>query len=208
MMSREAGPRGPVKSPLDFAGGVFLLVLAVLGFAGGFNLPTGTLSGIGSGLLPKTLAILIAAFGVLLIVQGLLSQGDSLEQWHLRGPAYVLGSVVVFALLIRGSTLNFGGILGVPLLATIKVPGLGLIIAGPLSVIIAAFADKDTRPVEIVIYSIVITLLSGLMFKELLNLPIPFDPAGLIPAPIDDAYVGARSAIMHGLAAIKNLFAY
>src|SRR5262245_19352113 len=124
MMSREAGPRGPVKSPLDFAGGLFLLVLAVLGFAGGFNLATGPLSGIGSGLLPKTLAILIAAFGVLLIVQGLLSEGDSLERWHLRGPAYVLGSVVVFALLIRGSTLNFGGILGIPLLATVKIPSL------------------------------------------------------------------------------------
>jgi hypothetical protein len=208
MMSRGAGPRGPVKSPLDFAGGLFLLALAVVGFAGGFNLPTGTLSGIGSGLLPKTLAVLIAAFGILLLVQGLLFEGDQLERWHLRGPVYVLGSVIVFALLIRGSTLNFGGVLGIPLLATVKVPGLGLIVAGPLSVIIAAFADRETRPVEIVVYSIAITLLSGLMFKELLNLPIPFDPAGLIPAPIDDAYAGARSAIVHGLGAIKNLFAY
>jgi hypothetical protein len=204
----RTGPRGPVRSPLDFAGGLFLLVLAVVGFAGAFNLPTGTLSGIGSGLLPKTLAVLIAAFGVLLVVQGFLFEGDSLEQWHLRGPVYVLGSVVVFALVIRGSTLNFGGILGIPLLATVKVPSLGLIIAGPLAVIIAAFADKSTRPVEIVVYSVVITLLSGLMFKELLNLPIPFDPAGLIPAPIDDAYAGTRSAIIHGLAAIKNVFAY
>jgi hypothetical protein len=46
------------------------------------------------------------------------------------------------------------------------------------------------------------------MFKELLNLPIPFDPAGLIPAPIDDGYAALRSAISHGIAAIKNLFAY
>ncbi|HEY7552134.1 MAG TPA: hypothetical protein VH913_21740, partial [Hyphomicrobiaceae bacterium] len=63
----ETDPRGSVKSPLDLAGGLFLVVLAVIGFAGAFNLPTGTLSGIGSGLLPKTLAVLIAAFGVLLI---------------------------------------------------------------------------------------------------------------------------------------------
>src|SRR5262245_47977129 len=109
MTSRALGARfrGLVKSPLDCAGGVFLLALAALGFAGAFNLPTGTLSGIGSGLLPKTVAILVAAFGVLLIAQSLLFEGDTLERWHLRGPVFVLGAVVVFALLIRGSTLNF-----------------------------------------------------------------------------------------------------
>jgi hypothetical protein len=208
MMPGEADTRGPVKSPLDFAGGLFLLAIAVLGFGGAFNLPTGTLSGIGSGLLPKTLAVLVGAFGVLLMVQGLLFEGDRLERWNLRGPVFVLGAVLVFALLIRGSTLNFGGILGIPLLATVKVPGLGLVVAGPLAVIISAFADKSTRPVEIVVYAVIITMLSGLMFKELLNLPIPFDPAGLIPAPIDDGYAGVRSAIVHGIAAIKNLFAY
>jgi hypothetical protein len=204
----ETGPGGPVKSPLDLAGGLFLVALAVIGFAGAFNLPTGTLSGIGSGLLPKTVAVLIAAFGVLLIVHAFLFEGDRLEQWHLRGPLFVLGGVVAFALFIRGSTLTFGDIFGIPVLATVKVPGLGLIVAGPLAVIISAFADRSTRPVEIVVYAVVITLLSGLLFKEFLNLPIPFDPAGLIPAPIDSAYAGARSAILYGLAAIKNLFTF
>jgi hypothetical protein len=207
MMSREGSSRGLVKSPLDVAGGVFLLALAALGFAGGFNLPTGTLSGIGSGLLPKSVAVLIGAFGVLLIVQGLLSDGDRLEQWHLRGPVFVLGAVLVFALVIRGSTLNFGGILGIPVLASVKIPGLGLIVAGPLSVVIASLGEKSTRPLEIVIFAIVMTVLSGILFKELLNLPIPFDPAGLIPEPVYHAYVGAKSAVGHTLALVKNLFA-
>jgi putative tricarboxylic transport membrane protein len=205
MMSREASSRGLVRSPLDVGGGLFLLALAVLGFAGGFNLPTGTLSGIGSGLLPKSVAVLIAAFGVLLIVQGLLFEGDRLEQWHLRGPVFVLGAVILFALVIRGSTLNFGGILGIPVLASVKIPGLGLIVAGPLSVIVSSFAEKSTKPSEIVIFAIIMTLLSGILFKELLNLPIPFDPAGLIPEPFYAAYTGTKSAIAHAVAAIKNL---
>ena len=204
----ETGPRGSVKSPLDLAGGLFLVALAVIGFAGAFNLPTGTLSGIGSGPVPQTVEVLIAAFGVLLIANAFLYEGDRLEQWHLRGPLFVLGGVVAFALLIRGSTLTFGDIFGIPVLATVKVPGLGLIVAGPLAVIISAFADRSTRPVEIVVYAVVITLLSGLLFKEFLNLPIPFDPAGLIPAPIDNAYAGARSVILHGVAAVKNLFTF
>ena len=87
MTSQLARDRaGLVKSPLDLGGGVFLLCLAALGYAGGFNLPFGTLSGIGSGLLPKVVATLVAAFGVLLIVNSLMFEGDRLERWHLRGP--------------------------------------------------------------------------------------------------------------------------
>jgi hypothetical protein len=205
-MSRESAPRGMVKSPLDVAGGVFLLALAAIGFAGGFNLPTGTLSGIGSGLLPKTVAVLIAAFGVFLVVQGLLFEGDSLEKWHLRGPVYVLGGVVLFAMVIRGSTLNFGGVLGIPVLASVHIPALGLIVGGPLAVIVSSLAEKSTRPLEIVLFAIIMTMLSGILFKELLNLPIPFDPAGLVPAWINAVYVGIKSAIAHAFAAGKNLF--
>jgi hypothetical protein len=207
MMSREAGSRGLVKSPLDVGGGLFLIALAAIGLAGGFNLPTGTLSGIGSGLLPRSVAVLVAAFGMLLIVQGLLFEGDRLEQWHLRGPVFVLGAVLIFAILIRGSTLNFGGILGIPVLASVKVPGLGLIVAGPLAVIVSSLAERSTRPGEVVVFAIILTLLCGILFKELLNLPIPFDPMGLVPAPVNHAYVGAKLTIFHAFTDIKNLLA-
>jgi hypothetical protein len=205
--SPEARARGFVKSPFDFAGGLFLLSLAALGLAGGFNLPTGTLSGIGSGLMPRVVAILVGAFGVLLIVQALLYEGNRLERWHVRGPVFVLGAVLVFAVVIRGSTLNFGGILGIPLLATIKVPALGLIVGGPLAVIISSFASSETRPLEIAVFSVIMTLLCGLLFKELLNLPIPFDPAGLIPDPIYRAYLGIKSSLAAAFDVIKSLFA-
>jgi hypothetical protein len=197
---------GLLKSPLDFASGLFLIGLALLGFAGGFNLPFGTLSGIGSGLLPKVVATLVAAFGVLLIAQAFVFDGDRLERWHLRGPVFVLGAVLVFAMLIRGATLTLGGFAWLPAVASVKVPPLGLIVAGPLSVIISSFADKDTRPLEVVVFGIIMTLLCGLLFKELLNLPIPFDPAGIIPEPINHAYAGVKSAIGLFFTGIKRLF--
>jgi hypothetical protein len=197
--------RGLVKSPLDFAGGIFLIALAALGFAGGFNLPFGTLSGIGSGLMPKVVATLVGAFGVLLLLQGLVWEGDRLDRWHARGPVFVLGAVLVFATVIRGSTLTLGGFAGLPALASVKIPPLGLIVAGPLAVMFSSFADKDTRPVEVVVFSLVMTLLCGLLFKELLSLPIPFDPAGLIPEPISHIYAGAKSALGLIFGSIKNL---
>jgi hypothetical protein len=176
--------RGILKSPLDFGGGLFLIGLAIVGFVGGFSLPFGQLSGIGSGLMPKTVAALVAAFGVLLLVQSLFMSGDRLEAWAVRGPIFVLGGVLVFAATIRP---------------------WGLVVAGPLAVIVSALADKDSRPAELAIAAVALTLLCGLLFKELLNLPIPFDPAGLIPDSIFRAYVGVKSAIGQAFVALKTI---
>jgi hypothetical protein len=202
----EARSSGLIKSQLDLGGGLFLIALALLGLAGGFNLPTGTLSGIGSGLMPRAVSILVGAFGLLLIVHAFVFEGDKLERWHLRGPVFVLGAVLVFAMLIRGSTLNFGGIFGIPVLFSVKMPALGLIVAGPLAVIISGFASSETRLKEIVVFAIVLTLLSGLLFKEILNLPIPYDPVGLVPRPVSDGYATLKWALGQAAGAIRDLF--
>lgn len=153
-------PRGFIKSPLDVGGGLFLLAIAVVGYIGAFNLPFGQMNSIGSGLLPKSVAILVGVFGLAITLQGLLVRGDLLDGWGVRGIVFVLGSVLVFAFTIRT---------------------LGLSVAGPLTVIVASLADRDTRPVEIVIYSIVITAVSIGLFKFLLRLPMPIFPPGYGP---------------------------
>jgi hypothetical protein len=160
---------GLVRSPHDLAGGLFLLGLAAVGFIGAFNLPFGQLSGIGSGLMPKVVSVLVASFGVLLVAQGLVLDGDRLEQWHIRGPVFVLGAVLLFAATIRGATLSLGGL-------KLVVPPLGLAVAGPLCVIFSSLADKETRLIEIVPFAILITAASIGLFKYLLRLPIPIFP--------------------------------
>ena len=198
--------RGLVKSPLDLGAGLFLLAIGALGLVGGFNLPFGTLSGIGSGLLPRVVALLVMTFGGVLALQAFLSEGDRLERWHLRGPVFVLGAVLLFAILIRGSTLTLGGFAGIPVLASAKVPPLGMIVAGPLAILVASMADSQTRLREIVVFSVVMTLLCGLLFKELLGLPIPFDPAGLIPDVVNHAYLGVKSGLGQVFLGVKSLF--
>jgi hypothetical protein len=153
-------PRGVIKSPVDFAGGLFLIALAVVGYIGGFNLPVGRLAGIGSGLLPKAVAVLVAALGLVLLLQSLFAEGDRLEGLAIRGPIFVLGSVLIFASTIRP---------------------LGLAVAGPLAVMVSALADKDTRPIEIVIFAVGITAACIGLFKIMLRLPIPVFPPGYGP---------------------------
>ena len=129
------------------------------------------------------LAVLVAAFGIILIVQGLFGAGPALERWAIRGPFFVLGAVVLFALTIRWG---------------------GLLVAGPLAVIMAALGSDETKPTEIAIFAVALTLLSGLLFKELLNLPIPFDPLGLIPNFLSHAYAGGKEGLADFFAALKG----
>ncbi|MDX2205684.1 MAG: tripartite tricarboxylate transporter TctB family protein [Hyphomicrobiaceae bacterium] len=152
--------RGLVRSPLDLGGGLFLLAIAIVGYIGAFNLPFGHMNSIGSGLLPKSVAVLVGVFGIGIALQGFLFDGDKLESWGIRGAVFVLGAVLVFALTIRT---------------------LGLAFAGPLCVIVSAMADRDTRPVELAIFSVVMTALCIGLFKFLLRLPIPIFPPGYGP---------------------------
>jgi putative tricarboxylic transport membrane protein len=179
--SHERAQTGsPIRSPLDFAGGLFLIGIAAIGYIGGFSLPFGQLSGIGSGLMPKVVAALVAGFGVILLAQSLVIAGDRLERWAVRGPILVLSAVLLFAFTIRP---------------------LGMVVAGPLCFLVAALADRDTRPVEVVVSAIVATLVCGFLFKELLNLPIPFDPKnllGFLHGPYDVLKASIKAVVTSG----------
>ena len=99
-----------------------------------------------------------ARFGVLLIVQALLFEGDRLERWHLRGPVFVLGAVLVFAMVIRGSTLNFGGFAGIPAAGIDQGPGAradrGRAARGDGLVV----RRQGHAALEIVVFAVVMTL--------------------------------------------------
>ena len=162
-MTREVKPadddrRGLIKAPQDFGAGVFLLFLAAIAWFGGWKLSTGTLNSIGPGLVPKSVALMIVAFGLLLIIQSFLTRGDLLERWSIREPFFVLGAVLIFA-------------------ATIRT--FGLVVAGPAAMIFSSFAERSTKVVQIVIYSIIMTICCVIMFKLLLGLPIPILPQGI-----------------------------
>ena len=53
------------------------------------------------------------------------------------------------------------------------IRGLGLAVAGPLAVTVGSFASKDARPLEALIFGILLTGACVLLFKTLLGLPIP-----------------------------------
>ncbi len=161
----DEGGGGLIKSPEALGAGIFLLVIAAIGFGGSISIAAGTFAKMGAGMFPRVVSTLVAALGLLLVVQSFTTRGPALESWSWRGVLFVLGSVVAFGLTIRG--FGVGGI---------TVPPLGLAVSGPLAVTIASLADKDTRWKEIIIYAVALNVVCFVMFKLLLRLPIPIAP--------------------------------
>ena len=145
----------PFKGLQDYAGGMFLIVIAVVGIAGTLNLNFKTTTGVGPGMMPRATGFIIVALGLILVINALFKRGQGLDRWSIRGIIFVLGSALLFGWTIRP---------------------LGLIVAGPLAVVVSAFADRETKWIEVVIFSVVMTFLCILLFSYGLKLPIPIWP--------------------------------
>lgn len=158
---KKNGVRGEgvvVKSTQDLAAGLFLLALGAVGYFGSLDLSFGALNRIEAGFMPRMAALLVAGFGALLVVLSFTTDGAPLGRVHLREPLFILGAVLLFAWTIRP---------------------LGLAIAGPLAVMVSAFADRETRLGEVAVFAVVMTGLCILLFSVLLRLPIPILPSSL-----------------------------
>jgi putative tricarboxylic transport membrane protein len=139
----------------DFAGGIAVVGVAAYAFWQGKDLAMGTLGGMGPGMLPKSLAVLLGLLGALLAVNSLLDPGARLSRFSFRGPVFVLGAIVAFGVTVR--------------------PG-GLLVAGPLAIFIAACASHESRWGETLVYGALMTAFCIGLFKFALGLPIPLAP--------------------------------
>lgn len=178
--------RGVVRAPQSLAAGLALLALAALAFWLTAPLASGTLRELGPALLPRALAAGVGLCGLALVAAGFLGAGERLDAWGLRGPVFVMAAVAAFALTIR--PVEVGGT---------STPGLGLIVAGPLAVIIGGFATPEARVRELVILAFALTAFCMVLFGDLLNLPIPVFPralADLLPAEWSQRFILRASA--------------
>jgi putative tricarboxylic transport membrane protein len=139
----------------DVIAGLILLVVAAVATWQGSALTMGTPRHLGPGMVPLVLSALIALIGVVLVGIGLRHGLAHRDRWPLRGPVFILGAVVVFGLAIRP---------------------LGLATAGPLLVVVGAFASDESRWSEVILFAVGMTVFCVVLFKYLLSLPIPLAP--------------------------------
>lgn len=135
--------------------GLLLIVIAAIAAWQGASLSIGTLRHIGPGMIPLSLAALLAIVGIALIFQWLKGERVGTGRWPLRAPVFILGAAVAFGLAVRP---------------------LGLSLAGPALVMVAALASHESRWVEVLIFAAGMTVFCLVLFRFLLGLPIPVAP--------------------------------
>ena len=132
-----------------------VIAVALFAFWQAAALPIGTLGGMGPGMLPKSLAVLFGVLGALLVLGSVFEAGPPLERWSIRGPVFVALAIVAFGLTVRP---------------------LGLVVAGPVAIVIAAPASEEVRWVETIVVGVLMTAICVGLFKFALGLPIPLAP--------------------------------
>jgi hypothetical protein len=148
----SAKARGALRAPRDLAAGLGLLALAAIALWAGADLDSGRLRAMGPGMLPRAMALLVGASGVLLVIAAFVKHGEPLGRWALRPPLLVTLAILAFAITIRS---------------------VGLVVAGPAVVLLGGAASPDARPKELIVVAVVLTTGCVLLFRYALGLPIP-----------------------------------
>jgi Tripartite tricarboxylate transporter TctB family len=141
-----------MRAPQNLVAGLALIATAIVALGASMDLGSGRFYAVGPSLLPRGVATLLGLLGVALLIGSLLKDGDPLGRWPVRGPIFVFLGVAAFALSIRA---------------------VGLAVAGPLVAMISGAASPETRPKELIAFALVVTALSVVLFRYVLNLPIP-----------------------------------
>lgn len=144
-----------VRNPQDYYGGLALIALALFAFWAGSDLPGLRGFSFGPGTAPRLFSGMLLAFGVLVTVIGLFTEGQHLERYAIRGPVFVTAGILFFAVAIRP---------------------LGLVVSSFAAFLIAAIGAADTRWVESVIAAAALTAFCSFLFPYVLNLPFQLWP--------------------------------
>ena len=113
-----------IRNPRDFWAGAIYLALAIAAIWIGQNYQLGTSERMGPGYFPTALGSILALFGVVSLGRSFVRQGEAISAIAWRPLALVLGSTVLFGLLL---------------------PRAGLLIALPCLIVVSALASRNSR---------------------------------------------------------------
>lgn len=150
-----------IKSQKDFWSGLMFVVVGIAFAWGATEYSFGSSARPGPGYFPFGLGVIMAALGGIITFKALVIEvegGDPIGPWPLKQLFIILGAVILFG---------------------VAVPTLGLLVALPLLIVVASFASGEFRWLEVVVNSVVLTLLSWGVFIKGLSLTIPIWPSFL-----------------------------
>lgn len=151
--------RGFIKGPQDFYGGLALVGIALFALWASSDLAGTRGFSFGPGTAPRMFGVLLAILGAGVAVMGLISEGQPLHRYGIRGPIFVTAAILFFSFAIRPC---------------------GLIISAFLAFIIASLGSDETKLKETVIVGALLTAGCALLFPYALGLPLELLPRALM----------------------------
>jgi len=148
-----------IRHPKDFWAGVLFLLLGGTGFLIALDYAMGSAGRMGPGYFPRTLGLILAGLGMILLLRSFRLQGEKIAFPTLRPLLIVLGSVLLF-----GLTVNY----------------VGLVLATILIVVTSSVASHEYRWKESIIASLCLAVFVVIAFRYGLKLQLPTWPPALM----------------------------
>ena len=140
------------RNPKDLWTGVLFIVVGLAAVYFSQSQPIGTAMRMGPAYFPTMLGLLLAVIGIALVVRSFVRPGPPLGTFALGKVSWIVGSILLFGLLLRG---------------------MGLLIAIIVIVVLSAYASEKFRWSVALLLAVGIALSSTIIFIALLGIPIP-----------------------------------
>lgn len=144
-----------IRHPKDFYAGLVFIAFGIAAIVIGSNYTLGTAARMGPGYFPRILGILMIVLGGILAFRAMRLRGAPIPAWKWRPTLVVLGSVVLFGLIVTS---------------------VGLVLSTVLLIVIASAASHEFRPKEALIAGVLLAALAVAIFVVGLKLQIPVWP--------------------------------
>ena len=144
-----------VRSPKDLVAGLMFIAVGITAIVIASNYTLGTAARMGPGYFPRILGILMIVLGAVIALRSLKLKGPPLPGWKWRPVVVVLGSVVIFGLVVTR---------------------LGLVLSTILLIMMSSAASTEFRPKEAAISGVLLSILVVGVFVIGLKLQIGIWP--------------------------------
>lgn len=136
----------------DIVGGLLLLAIGVFGALQALNFGFGTPRNMGPGFFPMIISSSLILFGSIITLVGLKAKRSELPKVHIRSLVTIVGSVILFGLLLRP---------------------FGLIVALFGVVVMSSFADPQSHPLQTALLAAAAAVGGWLLFVVIMGLNFP-----------------------------------
>jgi hypothetical protein len=158
MTSRLSAMIGRLNAPKDLLAGAIFVAFGTATFFVARGYEIGTAVHMGPGYFPAAVGLVLMAIGVAAIIRGAISKTpDPISPHRLLPLVLIFAGVLAFSLLIERA---------------------GLVVASAALIGLACFERLRSKPLEVLIIYVTLTVFSAVVFVKLLGLQLPLFPWG------------------------------